>query len=388
MLADGGTLLLGSMMLDDPELSELRPLRARRLLRRPHLVVGARAGSLLQMDARGRGLRRGGGVRHLARPPRTSSRRSAHTCGQRPGTAPHAGHRDRGRGAADAHALPRRPLLLAAARQLASSRPSRGARRSGPPRRARRPGSTGATAEQVALCERGLRRPGAPARSPPSRPTTRREYFTHERPVPGARRLAARGACCSHLRPARMIEVGSGFSSLVTARVNRELPGRRRCDFTCIEPYPRDFLLAGVPGHHRPARGADPGHAARGLRRARRRATCSSSTPRTRSRPAGTCAWIFGEILPRLAPGVVVHIHDVFLPGDYPEPVGAGGLGLERGLPRACVPRLQRRLPGPRSAPSTCSSAHREVRPDRPFPSTQRTSTAAAAALWIQRLSA
>ena len=28
--------------------------------------------------------------------------------------------------------------------------------------------------------------------------------------------------------------------------------------------------------------------------------------------------WIFGEILPRLAPGVVVHVHDVFLPGDYP----------------------------------------------------------------------
>ena len=30
--------------------------------------------------------------------------------------------------------------------------------------------------------------------------------------------------------------------------------------------------------------------------------------------------WIFHEILPRLAVGVYVHIHDVFLPGDYPEP--------------------------------------------------------------------
>ena len=30
-------------------------------------------------------------------------------------------------------------------------------------------------------------------------------------------------------------------------------------------------------------------------------------------------AWIYGEILPRLRPGVVVHIHDAFIPGDYPE---------------------------------------------------------------------
>ena len=67
------------------------------------------------------------------------------------------------------------------------------------------------------------------------------------------------------VRPARMIEVGSGFSSLITARVNREeLDGA--LDFTCIEPYPRGFLMAGVAGHHPAARGARPGHAAGGVR--------------------------------------------------------------------------------------------------------------------------
>jgi hypothetical protein len=50
-----------------------------------------------------------------------------------------------------------------------------------------------------------------------------------------------------HFRPRRMIEVGSGFSSLVTARVNREyLDGS--LDFTCIEPYPSQFLQSGVEG--------------------------------------------------------------------------------------------------------------------------------------------
>ena len=29
--------------------------------------------------------------------------------------------------------------------------------------------------------------------------------------------------------------------------------------------------------------------------------------------------WLYGRVLPRLQPGVHVHIHHVFLPGDYPE---------------------------------------------------------------------
>jgi len=42
-----------------------------------------------------------------------------------------------------------------------------------------------------------------------------------------------------------MIEVGSGFSALITAQVNREfLDGE--LDFVCIEPYPRAFLSAGI----------------------------------------------------------------------------------------------------------------------------------------------
>jgi hypothetical protein len=33
----------------------------------------------------------------------------------------------------------------------------------------------------------------------------------------------------------------------------------------------------------------------------------------------GDVPWLFNEILPRLRSGVVVHVHDVFLPGDYPQ---------------------------------------------------------------------
>ena len=41
----------------------------------------------------------------------------------------------------------------------------------------------------------------------------------------------------------------------------------------------------------------------------------------------GDVPWLFGEVLPRLAPGVVVHVHDVFLPGDYPVPWVLEGWG-------------------------------------------------------------
>jgi hypothetical protein len=120
-----------------------------------------------------------------------------------------------------------------------------------------------------------------------------------------------------YLRPKRMVEIGSGFSSLVSARVNREfLRGSMR--FTCIEPYPRNFLEAGVPGiselrvekvQHTPLELFE------GLGRGDVLFVDTSHTVKT----GGDVTWIYGEILPRLGPGVAVHIHDAFIPGDYPQ---------------------------------------------------------------------
>ena len=45
----------------------------------------------------------------------------------------------------------------------------------------------------------------------------------------------------------KMVEVGSGYSSLLTADVNRRFLGGG-LDFTCVEPYPPGFLKRGVPG--------------------------------------------------------------------------------------------------------------------------------------------
>jgi predicted O-methyltransferase YrrM len=119
------------------------------------------------------------------------------------------------------------------------------------------------------------------------------------------------------LRPRRMIEIGSGFSSLLTARVNRELLGRSM-HFTCIEPYPREFLTAGVDGISDliVAKVQDvPLETFAGLGSGDVLFIDTSHTVKT----GGDVTWIFHEIVPRLAPGVVVHVHDAFLPGDYPQ---------------------------------------------------------------------
>ena len=46
--------------------------------------------------------------------------------------------------------------------------------------------------------------------------------------------------------------------------------------------------------------------------------TCSSSTRRTWCAPAATCHLIL-KVLPALAPGVIVHVHDIFWPFELPE---------------------------------------------------------------------
>jgi predicted O-methyltransferase YrrM len=120
-----------------------------------------------------------------------------------------------------------------------------------------------------------------------------------------------------HLRPQRLIEVGSGFSTLVSARVNRELVDGAM-DITCIEPYPRPFLVDGVPGvAELRIEGVQdtPLEVFEALDRDDVLFIDTSHVAKTGS----DVVWLYQEIVPRLRPGVVVHIHDIFAPGEYPE---------------------------------------------------------------------
>jgi hypothetical protein len=117
-------------------------------------------------------------------------------------------------------------------------------------------------------------------------------------------------------RPRRLIEVGSGFSTLLAADVNRRFLGGA-ADITCIEPYPREFLRNRVDGVSRlieekvqnvPLAEFDKLQAGDVL------FIDSSHVAKTGS----DVNFLYFEVLPRLVPGVRVHIHDIFLPHDYP----------------------------------------------------------------------
>ena len=128
-------------------------------------------------------------------------------------------------------------------------------------------------------------------------------------------------------RPARIIEVGSGHSTRMLARAAADAGG---AEMVCIDPAPRADI-AQLPVT------------------LERRMLAPGDIPRFAALAPGDIAFfdsshllwpgsdvdmVLNRILPALAPGVLVHIHDVFLPDPYPrgwawrgytEQLGLGG---------------------------------------------------------------
>ena len=146
----------------------------------------------------------------------------------------------------------------------------------------------------------------------PAEPT-RYFYGNDQYPVLDAEFLYA---ALRHFRPKTVIEIGSGFSSLITAEVNRRHFGGAMA-FQCVEPYPRQFLIDGVAGITNLVRSKvedlDLGFFDQ-LGAGDLLFIDSSHV----SKVGSDVNYLFFEVLPRLRPGVMVHIHDIFLPDEYP----------------------------------------------------------------------
>jgi predicted O-methyltransferase YrrM len=118
-------------------------------------------------------------------------------------------------------------------------------------------------------------------------------------------------------RPKRIIEVGSGYSSLLMADVNDRFLDRS-CRITCIEPYPRPFLQRSIPGLSdvMVQKVQDvPLETFESLEAGDVLFIDSSHVSKTGS----DVNYLFFEVLPRLKDGVRIHIHDIFLPFEYPK---------------------------------------------------------------------
>jgi len=119
------------------------------------------------------------------------------------------------------------------------------------------------------------------------------------------------------IKPNRIVEVGCGFSSLLMQRALEK--NDNNCQVTQVEPYPNPALFNLFPdnwSHHQCMLQRAPFEIFESLESGDVLFYDGSHC----SKAASDVNWFFFEILPRLSPGVIIHIHDIFLPDDYPEP--------------------------------------------------------------------
>ena len=119
------------------------------------------------------------------------------------------------------------------------------------------------------------------------------------------------------LKPRRLFEIGSGVSTYcaLNAAALNEKEGHHT-DITCIEPYPTKFLrdIRGKEVNllETPVQNLDPEFF---LRLDDGDLLFIHSTHAIK--PGGDVIYLYLEVIPRLKPGVIVHIHDIFLPYVY-----------------------------------------------------------------------
>lgn len=122
----------------------------------------------------------------------------------------------------------------------------------------------------------------------------------------------------NHFKPKKIIEIGSGRSTLVAREaVATNIAGNNnyQCEHICIEPYEMTWLEKLEINIYRSKLEELDSQIFETLSDGDILFIDSSHI----IRPGGEVLMEFLEILPQLASGVIVHVHDIFTPRDYPE---------------------------------------------------------------------
>lgn len=122
-----------------------------------------------------------------------------------------------------------------------------------------------------------------------------------------------------YFKPKRILEIGSGYSTALSAQaILKNKEEGRDCDLIAIDPYPKKLFEKGFPG----------------LSKLDKREVQDVSLSEFENLKENDILFIdsshvlkigsdvqyeYLEILPRLHKGVIIHIHDIFLPAEYPK---------------------------------------------------------------------
>lgn len=145
-----------------------------------------------------------------------------------------------------------------------------------------------------------------------------RQYYTHN-PSFSFGCAASTYAMIRHFKPKRIIEIGSGMSSRVIAQaLEKNAGGAEKAEYTIIDPFPRLEIADGrVPSSRLIKERVELTDYAIFETLEKNDILFIDSS---HSLKIGSDVYaLYLEILPRIAPGVVVHIHDIQLPYEYPE---------------------------------------------------------------------
>ena len=115
-------------------------------------------------------------------------------------------------------------------------------------------------------------------------------------------------------QPNRIVEAGSGFSTLVLAAAAHT---NGHTTLHSIEPYPEEFLLRGILGLASLTQKKIEDIELSFFDELEAGDFFFIDTSHV-VKTGGDVNYLFLEILPRLKPGVIVHVHDIFFPFDYP----------------------------------------------------------------------
>ena len=122
-----------------------------------------------------------------------------------------------------------------------------------------------------------------------------------------------------HFEPRRIVEIGSGFSSGLMLDCNERFFDSA-IELTFVDPYPENL--------HKILRSADESRVTVLERRAQDLPPSLFATLQANDilfidsthvcKIDSDVNWLFFEILPALNPGVLIHLHDIFYPFEYP----------------------------------------------------------------------
>jgi hypothetical protein len=145
------------------------------------------------------------------------------------------------------------------------------------------------------------------------------EYFLNNMPF---RSVDAEIYYCMirHFKPERIIEIGAGYSTYLAAQaiLKNKAEFGINAKFQIIEPHPNDNLRMGFPGLSKLIKAEVQEIALFEFEKLKKNDILFVDSSHVLM-IGSDVQYEYLEILPRLNDGVLIHIHDIFLPSEYPK---------------------------------------------------------------------